>query len=369
LNPLHLSYAANATDGGIASAVTDLVAAQNAAGLNASWLTADRYPALRRDRLLLDSVNRMHPHLLHVHGLWRSPTRTTSAFESTGLPLVIAPHGMLNPVAFSHSRWKKLLVWQLWERRALMSSRCLHALCPAEASAIRDLLPKAAIAVIPNGVTVPAGEGNKLFGPTVATAPWQSAIPDNQSVLLFLGRFHSGKGISALLQAWQSVASEAERQGWWLVLVGYGDGGALQRKLSHSAVQRCMVFGPVFGAAKEAALTTAKAFVLPSHFEALPMAALEAMAHRLPCLLSTACNLPQAFTAGAALPAEPEPKALAASLQQLFALSTAERAAMGGAGQDLVRQQFSWHQVTNQTLQLYSWILGGGERPSFVEVV
>jgi poly(glycerol-phosphate) alpha-glucosyltransferase len=217
-------------------------------------------------------------------------------------------------------------------------------------------------------VTVPAGEGNKLFGPTVATAPWQSAIPDNQSVLLFLGRFHSGKGISALLQAWQSVASEAERQGWWLVLVGYGDGGALQRKLSHSAVQRCMVFGPVFGAAKQAALTSARAFVLPSHFEALPMAALEAMAHRLPCLLSTACNLPQAFTAGAALPAEPEPKALAASLQQLFALSPAERAAMGGAGQDLVRQQFSWHQIANQTRQLYSWILGGGERPSFVEV-
>ena len=40
---------------------------------------------------------------------------------------------------------------------------------------------------------------------------------------------------------------------------------------------------------------------------------------------------------------------------------------MGAAGQALVREQFSWPQVAEQTRLLYSWILGGGPPPSFVD--
>jgi glycosyltransferase involved in cell wall biosynthesis len=164
------------------------------------------------------------------------------------------------------------------------------------------------------------------------------------------------------------VAAEAARAGWWLALVGYGDGGQLEQQLRASPVPRAVACGPVFGAAKQAVLATTSAFVLPSHSEGLPMAALEAMAHQLPCLLSRACNLPEAFRAGAALPAEPDPATLAASLRQLFALSPSDRAAMGAAGHDLVQERFSWPVVAEQTLELYRWILGGGERPGFVEL-
>jgi poly(glycerol-phosphate) alpha-glucosyltransferase len=97
------------------------------------------------------------------------------------------------------------------------------------------------------------------------------------------------------------------------------------------------------------------------------MAALEAMAHGLPCLLSTACNLPDAFTAGAAIPAEPSPESLAAALEQLFAFSPAERHAMAVAGHAHVAAHYSWPRVAEQTIQLYAWILGGGERPEFVD--
>jgi hypothetical protein len=40
---------------------------------------------------------------------------------------------------------------------------------------------------------------------------------------------------------------------------------------------------------------------------------------------------------------------------------------MGAAGQALVRQHYSWPVVAEQTHSLYSWILGGGERPGFVD--
>jgi poly(glycerol-phosphate) alpha-glucosyltransferase len=372
--PLHLSHAADAADGGIAIAIAELIDAQQAAGLRPHWLTADRFPARRRDRALAAAVQDAAPCLLHLHGLWRSPTRTAPRLAASDLPLVIAPHGMLDPGALAISRRKKQLVWRLWERRALQSARCLHALCPAEAAAIRALLPAAPIAVIPNGVALPLGEpahGDLGSSHREPEPPWADAIPAGEPVLLFLGRFHSKKGLEPLLAAWQAVAAAAERAGWWLALVGYGDDGALAQRVAAAQARgellRLRVLGPVFGAEKAAALSAASGFVLPSFSEGLPMAALEAMAHRLPCLLSSACNLPEAFSAGAALAAEPNPELLAAALHQLFALSPAERSAMGAAGRALVAARYSWPQVAEQTRQLYAWIQGGGPSPSFVQ--
>lgn len=362
----HLSHSTYAADGGIAIAVGGLIAAQRSAGLSPQWLTADRFSPRRRDHHLVTAVQAAAPAILHLHGLWRSPTRVAPRLVRAGLPLLIAPHGMLDSGAFAISRRKKQLVWHGWERRALQASRCLHALCSAEAQSIRALLPVAPIAVIPNGVQLPSA-----VDPSLPPPLWASVIPAGTPVLLFFGRFHAKKGLEPLLHAWQALSIAVERSGWWLALVGYGDDGALQRRVSAAQARgelpQVFVGGPAFGSHKAAVLHGASAFVLPSFSEGLPMAALEAMAHQLPCLLSSACNLPEAFTAGAALAAEPQPTALAAALQQLFALSSAERAALGAAGYALVAQHYSWSQVAAQTKELYQWILGGGKHPAFVQ--
>ena len=366
--PLHLSHAADAADGGIATAVQALIAAQHAIALDPIWLTSDHFPPLCRDLSLRRAVLAAAPQLLHLHGLWRSPTRIAARLATAELPLVIAPHGMLDPGALAISRRKKQIVWHLWERGALEASRCLHALCTAEARAIRAVLPRMPIAVIPNGVHLPqASEAS-----TGAAPPWDGVIPAGEPVLLFLGRFHRKKGLDPLLSAWQAVATAAERHRFWLALVGYGDEGALAQRVAEAQgrgeLQRLRVFGPAFGAQKAAALAAATAFVLPSFSEGLPMAALEAMAHQLPCLLSEACNLPEAYAAGAAIFSEPDPATLAVALEHCFRLSVHERVAMGSAGQALVRERFSWPHVAAQTRELYAWVLGGGAPPAFVEL-
>jgi len=359
--PLHLSHAAHAVDGGIATAVADLVAAQRSAGQNASWLTADRHSPWRRDRQLLQELQADRPSLLHIHGLWRSPTRLAPALAATGLPLLIAPHGMLDPWAMAQSRWKKRLVWQLWELRALEAGNCLHALCSAEAEAIRALGIDSPVAVIPNGVALP-DRSKPLPAP-----PWAAQVPQGEQVLLFLGRLHAKKGTEPLLMAWRQLADEAARKGWWLALVGYGDGGVLADRVAREGIDRTVVLGPSFGANKEAALAGAKAFVLPSFSEGLPMAALEAMSWALPCLLSPACNLPEAFAAGAAVAVEPTAEDLERRLRELFTMPAADHRAMGAAGHDLVAECFAWPQVAEQCASLYRWILGGGERPEVLQ--
>ncbi len=359
---LHLSHAASpARDGGVAAAVADLIAAQRAAGGSADWLTAERWPAWCRDRRLGREVRERQPALMHLHGLWRSPTRLAPALAGEGLPLVLAPHGMLDPWALAQSRWKKRLVEALWERRALRSAGALHALCRSEADAIAATGLSAPIALIPNGVVLPDPAA------PLPPAPWAGRVPPGDRVLLFLGRFHPKKGTTPLLAAWASLAAEAERQGWWLALVGHGDGGALARQVEHQGLARCSVHGPCYGDEKAACLAQATAFVLPSFSEGLPMAALEAMSWSLPALLSPACHLPEAVAAGAALAVEPMQAHLQSQLRQLFRLGDAERSAMGAHGRALVAERFSWPRIARQTQALYGWLLGGGEPPAFVE--
>ena len=386
---VHLSHSNGRADGGIATAVADLAEAQRRHGLEVGWLSAAELddprrpgqppPAWRRDRTLLaasraalgpgpdDPSGPDDGAVLHLHGLWRSPTRCSGRLrDGRGRrpPLVVAPHGMLDPWALGHSRWKKRLVWHGWERRALERAGALHALCQAEAASLRALGLEAPIAVIPNGVLLPAA--GEATGP-LPPPPWAEQVPEGERVLLFLSRFHVKKGLEPLLRAWADLGEEPRRRGWWLALVGYGDDGALADRVARGGPGRVLVHGPCFGAAKQACLAAASAFVLPSFSEGLPMAALEAMAHRLPCLLSPACNLPEAFDHGAARAVEPEAEALVGSLRQLLLQPAAEREAMGEAGQRLVAERFSWPQVAERTARLYSWLHGTSERPDWIE--
>ena len=366
---VHLSYASDSRDAGIASALSDLISAQHDAQLFSDWLAVADIPLYMRDRFLLSSLLSQKYDVAHIHGLWRAPTRIASRLNKFNLPLVISPHGMLTKTALEISRKKKQIVWRLWERKALESASCFHALSQAEANFIRRLFPVNPIAVIPNCIRLPVFSNDR----PVVPPPWASAIPQEDSVILYLGRFHPIKGLDPLLQAWKSVEHDAKKNGFWLVLIGYGDDGSLASRVSQAHNQgelsRVCVFGPVFGIEKHSALSSASSFVLPSFSEALPMAALEAMAYKLPVLLSTACNLPDAFSEGAALAAEPDPDVLAASLQRCFRLTATERKHMGVAGHTLVRQRYSFSQVASQTKALYSWLLSGGIAPDFVQQI
>lgn len=355
----HLSRARGAADGGISLIVAEMSEAQRHHPA-AHPATHTRWFA-PPDNLAFE-LKQFAPDLVHVHGLWSAANRTLA--RSAWQPSVIAPQGMLDAWALAQSPCLKRVAWSVYERGNLQRCAAVQALSPAEHRAIRAQGIRSPVAIIPNGVSLP-----DVNHPPLAHPPWARG---GERVLLFLSRFHPKKGLAPLLQAWQALESAPSSRGWRLVLVGYGDQGRLARSVAKAhacgELLRVEVHGPCFGEEKQSCFSAASAFVLPSFSEGLPMAALEAMAHRLPCLLSPACNLPAAFNAGAALVAEPDPVALAAALQHLFTLPHAERASMGAAGAQLVASSFSWTFVAEQTLALYRWILGGSDRPECVEL-
>jgi len=352
-NPLHLSYSPSHLDGGIAFAVSDLLHSQQKSGMFARWLTADKYQSWNRDRNLLNSIKSSQANIIHSHGLWRSHTRITLQLTQINLPVMIAPHGMLDSWAITHSFWKKKVALALWEKQALESANCLQALCLEEAFSIKNVCPRAKVALIPNGVNLPPEDSEF----SCLKLPWKNDIPAGQKILLFLGRFHHKKGLEPLMAAWISVVEEAKKKGWWLVLIGYGDDGKFVSQLTTFPIENCKAYGPVFGDDKEAVFHYATAFILPSFSEGLPMAALEAMSHYNPCLLSRACNIPSAFTCGAALKAEPDPLQLSIALRKLFSLSEHQHKQMSLASYNLVKDRFSWEKVTSLCTEVYLWML------------
>ena len=96
------------------------------------------------------------------------------------------------------------------------------------------------------------------------------------------------------------------------------------------------------------------------------MVVLEAWANAKPVLMTTNCNLPEGFTANAAIRIEPEVDSLGEGLQQLFQTSSAELRTLGENGQSLVAERFTWPKIAANMLDVYEWALGGGSTPDCV---
>jgi glycosyltransferase involved in cell wall biosynthesis len=98
------------------------------------------------------------------------------------------------------------------------------------------------------------------------------------------------------------------------------------------------------------------------------VAVLEAMSWRLPVLITRACNF-DVESPGAGLLCEPDAGSIAGRLGELLERTPAERAALGAAGRALVERGYTWPAIAASLIAVYSWLLGGGERPASVEVM
>ena len=318
-------------------------------------------PALAR------GVARTAPDLLHLHGLFTWPSQVASSWGArTGRPVVVTPHGMLQPWALSNSAWKKRIFRVLVEDRNLRRARCLHALVDAERVNFRRLGLGNPVAVIPNGVVledVPVAPDRRAL---VRTYPEL----DGRRLLLFLGRIHPKKGLVPLVDAWRTLRDEHALHDWVLLVAGPDEGGhaavVAERIRAHGLDAEVRVVGPVYGEAKQATLAAADAFVLPSFSEGFSVAVLEAMAWRLPVVITRQCNL-DVEAPGAGLLCEPEAGSVAAQLRNLLSLSNEERRVMGAKGRAEVERRYTWPIVADQLIEVYRWLLGGGDRPGTVE--
>lgn len=203
-------------------------------------------------------------------------------------------------------------------------------------------LPGTCIAVLANGVAEPKGR----------TARDPLAPP----TFVFLGLLSTLKGIPVLLEA-----ASAAQANWRVQLAGNeGEPGFVDRLRADIAArglnERIQLLGPVVGEAKDKLLLQADGFVLPSLAEGLPMSLLEAMAARLPVVVTTVGAMPEVIQHGrdGLLVPPGDPAALAAALDQLAQLSPSDQAAMAQAAYEKYRARYSVDAMAANLLQLYA---------------
>ncbi|HKX61270.1 MAG TPA: glycosyltransferase [Verrucomicrobiae bacterium] len=317
---------------------------------------------------LQGALQQEQPDLAHVHGIWMYPSLAASRWaRHSRRPYLVTLHGMMEPFALQASRLKKRVALALVEHRVLREAACLHVLTEQELASVRSLGLRNPVCVIPNGVDIPQ-EGPEQ------QPPW-TAADSSVKTLLYLGRIHPEKGLFGLLQAMAMLVQRGDNQleGWRLVIAGWDQNGheaELQKFVrAHSLAPFVEFVGPQFGSAKSAAMHEADAFVLPSFSEGLPMAVLEAWAHRLPVLMTPECRLAAGFAAGAALRIEANPESIARGLLELFALDDMQRISIGESGWRLVNTRYRWPSVAAEMRNVYEWMTAAGPKPDTVEVM
>lgn len=167
--------------------------------------------------------------------------------------------------------------------------------------------------------------------------------------LLFVGRLVPEKGLERLMAAYQRAGAAVP-----LVIAG----GATHMEAYRSHLERIappgvMLVGPRYGAARDALLSHARAFVLPSTLEGFPLAALEAMASGLPVLLSDIPPHRELLAgqpgAGWIVPDDGWDAALA----EVSGLPWAALETRGARGEAHVAEHYSWDTVADKTLDTY----------------
>ncbi|MGW7195157.1 glycosyltransferase [Streptomyces chryseus] len=357
-------------EGGVARVVTDLVRAQTSEGLRTvvacpqgGTLASDAaeagaqvhtWPAVRAPGPRLAGevmtaarlVRRSRPHVVHAHSA-KAGLAGRLALRGR-VPTVFQPHAW----SFEAVRGREAALALAWERYAARWTS--RTLCVSETE--RETGEVAGIparwSVIRNGVDLGHFRPDEGAGRAAARAalPLLSGIPAAAPLVVCVGRLCRQKGQDVLLRAWRQVAAPGAR----LVLVGDGPDGERLRAEAPPGV----LFA---GASRDTRpwFHAADVVVLPSRWEGMALAPLEAMACGRPVVLTDVSgareSLPPGQETHCLVPPE-DPAALATALTALLG-DPGLRASLGHAARTHTRSARDVRETAAAVSDLYRELL------------
>jgi glycosyltransferase involved in cell wall biosynthesis len=294
--------------------------------------------------------------ILHNHSLWMMPNvYPCKAVAGSNCRLVCSPRGTLSDWALQRSKWAKKIMWLSGQANVVKKAACLHATSESEYEDIRRLGVRAPVAVIPNGIDLPA------------LPPREVAASEQMRRLLFFGRIHPVKGLDLLLPAWRRVQDSFPE--WELQIAGEDNSGYRNRvqELAHSLAARRVTFsGPAYGAEKTALFCRAQLYVLPTHTENFGVTVAESLAHAVPAIVTKGAPWQGLEQHQCGWWPDISVDSLAESLGAALRLSPDELHAKGKRGRAWMEQEFSWPKIGGMMQETYQWVLGGRSLPPWV---
>ena len=212
------------------------------------------------------------------------------------------------------------------------------------------------VAHIANGVVLPSSE----IG---ATQIRDLGLITNRYIL-FLGRLTPEKRPDWAIRAFQNLHDGATR----LVIAG-GSSATDQyvrelKTLAQPAGEKIIFTGPVYGQLKDELLANARAFILPSALEGLPITLLEAMSHGRPCLVSDIPPHRGIIRDGenGFLHRVADFGHLREGLANIIDAASTDLASIGRAAKRDVAEKYDWEKVVDQIERLYETLAMKAQR-------
>jgi glycosyltransferase involved in cell wall biosynthesis len=367
LTVLHM---AQPVEGGVARVVTDLVRGQAsngarvvvacppegslpgaaaAAGAEIVTWPAGRSPgpALARETGTAGRLVRaVRPSLLHLHSA-KAGLAARLAVRG-GLPTVFQPHAW----SFDAVTGTAARAAVRWERYAARWTDRVLCVSDAERRAGQNAGVPAQWSVIPNGVDLARFTPADRTGPARSALPALSDLRPAAPLVVCVGRLCPQKGQDVLLRAWTEVAARLPESR--LVLVGEGP--------DHRRLLRDAPRGVLFAGAPHDTVPwyqAADVVVLPSRWEGMALAPLEAMACGRPVVVTDVSgareSVPAADAGSCIVPAEDE-HALAAALLRLLTDGMV-RADAGHRALDHAREHHDVRRTVDRVAALYRELL------------
>lgn len=275
------------------------------------------------------------PDILHIHAI--GPSLFIPLARVLGMKAVMTNHGP----DYNRIKWGKVpkAVLRFGE---YLGSKCSNSVICVSRQVADDITRRynRSVTFIPNGVNIPemskSEETLRKYG-----------LKKGKYVMA-IGRFVPEKGFHDLINAFKV----AQLPDWKLAIVGdatHEDEYALELKRMEGS--NIVFTGVLSGARLEELYSNAGVFVLPSYYEALSIALLEAISYGLSCVVS---DIPSNMAVG--LPKERyfktgDTKALVEKLIKFTSTPISEKEKKEQI--DMVRAKYSWNDIACKTLAVY----------------
>lgn len=293
---------------------------------------------------LLDEIN---PDIVHINGCWMLQCSLTIFWaKRKGYPVVLSPHGMLEPWDIKKNYWtKKLPALLLYQKRSIEICDCLIATSENEKNNLLRLSYNKNVTIVPNGIITNGIECKKT---------WK----ENKKIL-FLALYRKNKGIDLLMQSIAQIKNKL--YGWKVIIAGieadYTINDLNIMAKSYGIEEIVNITGPLFGENKWQAYKNADVFILPTLNENFGIVIAE----------SYLCGTPVITTKGAPWKLIEEYHCgwwvdrnienISNAILEFLATSPEERMQMGLKGAKIVTENYSSDIVSKKMVNIYTSII------------
>ena len=242
--------------------------------------------ALAAYRQFRKVLRKTKPDLIHIHSSFGPSFYRKMSFilmaERAGIPVVNHIHGSAMDEFYNNAGARK----QKLVQRIYGKCACIITLTPHWQKIIQNIAKDTKVVTVPNY--------SILHEETAQPAARDARFAKKQ--ILFLGKIDEAKGVYEIPAVMDRVCREFPEAVFYLA--GSGDLEGVRERTPEDLRKNLVLPGWIVGEEKEQALRESTVFFLPSHMEAMPVSALDAMGYGLPVVSTNVGGIPDVVSDG-----------------------------------------------------------------------